>query len=94
MPIVFLAGESDGIVCCRLAVSWRSKRAAVTSHMASCSSGAEVVSLPGTLGLIDRQARELDARHVDLLRGLADLVEAEVAGSVGRHQSVGRPPTA
>jgi hypothetical protein len=53
-----------------------------------------VVSLPGTLSLIDRRARELDARHIGLLRGLADLLEAEVSGSVGRHQSLGRPPTA
>jgi hypothetical protein len=61
--------------------------------MASCFSEAEVVSLPGTLGLIDRRARERETYHMGLLPGLADLVEAEVAGSVGRHQSLGRPPT-
>jgi hypothetical protein len=62
--------------------------------MASCFSEAEVVSLPGTPGLIDRRARELEARHIGLLAGLADLVEAEVARSVGRHRSLGRPPAA
>jgi hypothetical protein len=62
--------------------------------MAPCSSEAEVVNLTGTLGLIDRRARELDVHHVGLLRGLTDVIEAEVAGSVGRYQSLGRPPSA
>jgi phosphoribosyl 1,2-cyclic phosphodiesterase/CheY-like chemotaxis protein len=38
-------------------------------------------SLVGTLCLIDRRARELDAHHLGLLRDLADLVEAELAST-------------
>jgi hypothetical protein len=62
--------------------------------MASCFSEAEVISVPGTMGLIDRRTRGLETHHVGLLQGLADLVEAEVPRSVGRHQSLGCPPTA
>ena len=43
-------------------------------------------SLVGTLCLIDQRARQLDEQQLGLLRDLADLVEAELAGPIERGQ--------
>lgn len=51
-------------------------------------------SLVGTLCLIDRRARHLDAQQLALLRDLADLVEAELANPGARRREPAGVPAA